>query len=71
MTQRDLERELCRATGESINTIRRRGFSLIDFPEAAPHVIDWEAQHSDRVALLPNRSDSRRATSAACMGHFT
>jgi hypothetical protein len=61
MTQRELERELSRTTGESIGTIRCRGFNLIEIPEPEPLVVDWDEQHANRVALLPNRSASKRA----------
>ena len=53
MTQAELEREVSRATGESRQTVRRRGFSIQqfsdrpladDFQEAEPQMIDWDAQ---------------------------
>ena len=59
MTQRELERELCRATGESIRTVRARGFSLVQTPQHKPLEIDWDERFADRVAMLPNRSASR------------
>jgi hypothetical protein len=58
MKQNDLNRSLSRATGESVRTIRRLGFSLFD-PGAndtdadsidlPPQVIDWD--ELDRIAL--------------------
>ena len=42
MTQADFEREVASATGESIETIRRRGFNLIEMPDRAPLTIDWD-----------------------------
>lgn len=42
MTQAEFERELASATGESVQTIRRRGFSLIEMPERDPLIIDWD-----------------------------
>ncbi len=58
MHQNDLNRSVSRATGESVRTIRRLGFSLFD-PGAndndadsidlPPQVIDWD--ELDRIAL--------------------
>ncbi len=42
MTQAEMERELAHATGESVNTIRNRGFSLVEVPDLEPLVIDWD-----------------------------
>ena len=53
MTQRELERQIASATGESIATIRRRGFSLVEPPELEPHTVDWDQLEADRVAILP------------------
>jgi hypothetical protein len=60
MTQQDLDRAIAHRTGESLNTIRCRGFSIVkpqvqDFdPEPnwlSPQVIDWdEADARRRVA---------------------
>ena len=60
MHQRQLERNLARATGESLTTIRRMGFSFFD-PERdpldlddvdfAPSVIDWDEIESQRISL--------------------
>ena len=50
MTQRELERELANMTGESIATIRSRGFGLVEPPELEPLVVDWdEAQQVEPV----------------------
>lgn len=55
MTQADLEREVCRATGETRGKIRRHGFSVLplddqrreeEFPEAGPQLIDWDEQEA-------------------------
>jgi hypothetical protein len=60
MNQRDLDRALARATGESVRTIRRLGFSLLDVDfsdldsdasELAPQIIDWDSLESDRMGL--------------------
>ena len=54
MTQRELERELADVTGESIDTIRGMGFSLIEVPEPEPSTIDWDSvQAEQRVGFLP------------------
>ena len=51
LSQQDLDREVARATGESLGTIRRRGFSIIDpseqqfdtEPDDTPAmVLDWD-----------------------------
>ena len=42
MTQTTLNRKVARATGESLATIRRRGFSL-----ACPDVVLFDPDHSD------------------------
>ena len=60
MTQVELEREVSRATGESVSRIRRLGFSIetpadnLTDPEpiAAPNVIDWDEHYQ---AELPRR----------------
>jgi hypothetical protein len=52
VSQHDLDQEVARATGESLRTIRRRGFSIIDFsetqfdtePDDTPAmVLDWDS----------------------------
>ena len=58
MSQRELEQELCRITGESLDTIRRRGFSIavpspsIYEPEpdevAGAQIVDWDHVDSQR-----------------------
>ncbi len=53
MTQADIERGVSRATGESVGTIRRRGFSILPLPDDNPHdeqdvctirIVDWDEQ---------------------------
>ena len=53
MSQAELDREVSRATGESLGTIRRQGFSILPLPDDAfddePDVstirmIDWDEQ---------------------------
>ena len=58
MSQRDLERAVARATGESMATVRRLGFLLAE-PDGWPDeeldadVIDWDALQSQRFQLTP------------------
>ena len=60
MTQAEMERELAEVTGESLGTIRRRGFQLVEPPVVYPRIVDWDELHEDRVAVLPQRSRSHR-----------
>jgi hypothetical protein len=60
MTQSRLNRAVARATGESLSTIRRLGFSMIepdaleyDHEPAVPNVVDWDDVDSERVVLFP------------------
>jgi hypothetical protein len=57
MTQRQLEREVAQATGESLTTIRRHGFSLVTplmlfDPDseglAEPQIVNWDQLEGDR-----------------------
>ena len=38
MTQHDLDREVARATGETVTTIRRLGFSIVETDEPEPAI---------------------------------
>jgi hypothetical protein len=53
MSQAELDREVSRATGESVGTIRRQGFSILPLPDDAfddepdfstIRMIDWDEQ---------------------------
>jgi len=55
MTKSQMERELARATGESVSTIRSRGFQPIEMPDPEPLTVDWEAIDQDRLAIFPDR----------------
>ena len=56
MTQRELERELAAMTGESMDTIRGMGFSLVKVPDPEPHTIDWDEHYAtERVGMFPAR----------------
>ncbi|HEY5314385.1 MAG TPA: hypothetical protein VIK18_17765 [Pirellulales bacterium] len=64
MTQRELECELSRATGESVSTIRSLGFSLVEPPELEPLTVDWDALAAQRVAFFPDKGRSRQRCAA-------
>ena len=60
MTQKDLERAIARATGESLQVIRRFGFSALDASllpadsdgsEHEPRVVDWDVLERERMEL--------------------
>jgi len=59
MTQQELERELCAATGEGLSNIRRLGFSLadpmeVDFdpePYDLPQIVDWDGVECRRNVM--------------------
>ena len=62
MTQAELDREVSRATGESVGMIRNLGFSLVEPPDIEPRTVDWDALEADRVGLFP--TGQRRLMSA-------
>lgn len=52
MTQQELDQSVAHATGESLHTIRRRGFSIVNLPDVdfdpEPNLlpaqyVDWDA----------------------------
>ena len=60
MTQSRLNRAVARATGESLSTIKRLGFSIVepealeyDHEPAEPSFVDWDDLDSERVVLFP------------------
>ena len=58
MTQAELNREVARATGESVRTIAARGFTLLTPKpvEREPLVVDWDDVQADRhVEMFPSR----------------
>ena len=64
MNQSQLDRAVARATGESLATIRRMGFSLFD-PTATcddldalprPQTVNWDRLDSHRPGYLPQRT---------------
>ena len=62
MTQSELNREVARSTGETVSTIKQRGFvSLRHIPfEREPLVIDWDELDAKRPVLFPNRQSRTR-----------
>jgi hypothetical protein len=63
MTRSEFEREVASATGESVATIRNRGFSLMEVPDPEPLVLDWDELQqveTPRVAM-PRRRRVRQA----------
>ena len=61
MTQRQFEREVASATGESIDTIRHRGFSLVEPEYPKPLVVDWDEVEALRLGVFPGRVAAQRA----------
>jgi len=55
MHQNELNRAVARATGESVRTIAKMGFGLLDDPpvEREPLVVDWDQLEAQRVAVFP------------------
>jgi hypothetical protein len=53
MNQLELNRDVARATGESLSTIDERGFvPLTAIPFELERTIDWDAVDEERVALF-------------------
>jgi hypothetical protein len=55
MTRRELEQQIAEQTGESLTTIRRRGFSVVsprqdhleaELNDLPPQVYDWDARRA-------------------------
>jgi len=71
MSTDQLEREIAQATGESLRTIRRRGFQLamplvVEFdpePCAEPATIDWDEHY--QIEAPRYRAPRRRLLAAA------
>jgi hypothetical protein len=71
MTQAQLDRAVAQTTGESLATIRSRGFSLVEpgpisdlDPCDSPHVVDWDEVDRQRLGLMPGRFGRSLAFSA-------
>jgi hypothetical protein len=56
MTQRDLNRAVAHATGETVDMIERMGFGpLTESIEREPLTIDWDESEELRAATRPVR----------------
>lgn len=62
MTQTELHRAVSRATGDDVETIARRGFSLVEDESPVSEdnllalIVDWDQLQADRnTAVLPMR----------------
>lgn len=64
MTQAELDRAVAAATGESVGTVRRLGFSIVEVPDPAPRTVDWDELDAARVGLLPDLRRSRQRAAA-------
>ena len=62
MTQRDLNRAVARATGESVDMIERMGFGPLDDGDREPQTIDWDADDDARLAVQSVRQRRLAAT---------
>ncbi len=65
MTQRELERELSLATGESLSTIRSRGFSIVEPPDLEPLIVDWDELQQVQAPRISKSYRRRCARQAA------
>ena len=64
MTQADLNREVARATGESVREITQRGFNLLKIPpvEQEPFVADWDEIQAERcISVFQQRNPDKSA----------
>jgi len=54
MTQAELNRAVAGATGESVETITRRGFSFVEVPprERDPLAYDWDEQDARQLGAI-------------------
>ena len=55
MTERDLNRAVARATGETVSFVKHLGFVVDgpladepDYSDVGPQVIDWDRLHAER-----------------------
>ena len=53
MTQAELDREVATSTGETLATVRRRGFSLMVIPRRKPRTVDWDALEAWSRQVIP------------------
>ena len=59
MTQADLEREVAVLTGESRETIRARGFMLVEPLGVKPLTIDWDQIYPSDLPRRVHRPERR------------
>jgi len=64
MTQAELDRAVSRATGESMATVRRCGFSIIEPLPEEPISIDWDVIDAERLGLFPDRQNRSQLAAA-------
>ena len=66
MTQRELNRAVARATGESLATVTRMGFGRLRtiVEEREPLMLDWEELDAHRIGMFPPRQRRRRSVVA-------
>ena len=65
MTQAEFEREVADTTGESVCTIRNRGFGLMVMPDRSPLIVDWDyVQERDPLRYPARRRPVRRRAAA-------
>jgi hypothetical protein len=55
MTQKELNRQVSERTGETVRTIRRRGFSLMKIECPPSLMVDWDEVDSRRSKMLQER----------------
>jgi len=66
MNPTDLNRTIAQATGESVATIQRLGFELLDPDGGPPQMIDWDEREDwDCLAELERATRSEPTTSLA------
>lgn len=69
MNQSQLDRAVARATGESLRTIRRMGFSILNPTEnfddldamPRPQTVNWDHVDASRPGYLPQRARCRQS----------
>jgi hypothetical protein len=61
MTQRQLEREVAAATGETVSMIHRIGVNLVDPDYPEPLVIDWDEVDTERLSIFPGQITRQHA----------
>lgn len=69
MQQADLDRAVARVTGETVSTIKQRGFLLADAnsdfdpdpPEYEPNIVDWDELESQRRTGINGRGQCEPA----------